>query len=448
MPKPRVIYEPKPGSPIAVDRSLYDRLAGETGSRTLVDQFVVPMRSGRAWPVRAGHLFRIIAVEGPQVADFNAWSLGNPRERFWAARTKQLHRAHVTTYDRLWSCLPYLRPMLTITNDTIRYGRDEDGAGCHDLLGTRCDPYVHKMLNGEDFDLCCHSNLVRAVAPYRLNELDIHDVLNIFQVTGLTADDRYFVKASPAKRGDFIEFFAEIDVLCAISTCPHGDLSVQMWGADAGDPLATCRPLGVERPMVTTSMLTIPARRGMAARVGKGQRIKVINTHGAQVVDTWAFSAADATEWMSMEASRAWFMKLRAALGDTFLTNQRRPILSLVEDISGGAHDTLMAACDAPRYRLLGVEGHHDNCRDNLHAGLAALGVKVPATPSPLNLFMNIPWSPEGALAWAEPVSTPGSYVVLRAEMDLVIAFSACPQDLLPINGRTGHTTEAHVSIE
>ena len=200
--------------------------------------------------------------------------------------------------------------------------------------------------------------------------------------------------------------------------------------------------------MVTTSMLTIPARRGMAARVGKGQRIKVINTHGAQVVDTWAFSAADATEWMSMEASRAWFMKLRAALGDTFLTNQRRPILSLVEDTSGGAHDTLMAACDLPRYRLLGVEGHHDNCRDNLHARLAALGVKVPATPSPLNLFMNIPWSAEGALAWAEPVSTAGSYVVLRAEMDLVIAFSACPQDLLPINGRTGHTTEAHVSIE
>jgi uncharacterized protein YcgI (DUF1989 family) len=198
----------------------------------------------------------------------------------------------------------------------------------------------------------------------------------------------------------------------------------------------------------TTQILTIRARRGMAARVGKGQGIKVINTHGAQVVDTWAFGAGDVTEWMSMEASRAWFMKLRPALGDTFLTNQRRPILSLMEDTSGGAHDTLMAACDGPRYRLLGVEGHHDSCRDNLHAGLAALGIKVPATPSPLNLFMNIPWTPDGALAWAEPVSTPGSYVVLRAEMDLVIAFSACPQDILPINGRTGHTTEAHVSIQ
>src|SRR5262245_44256363 len=202
-----------------------------------------------------------------------------------------------------------------------------------------------------------------------------------------------------------------------------------------------------ENSMATTQQL-IPARRGAAARVAAGQRVKVINTDGAQVVDTWAFSASDVSEWMSMEASRAWFLKLRAAVGDTFLTNQRRPIMTLVEDTSGGAHDTLMAACDLPRYRLLGVGGHHDNCRDNLHAALKILGLTTPATPSPLNLFMNIPWSPDGTLAWAEPVSTPGSYAVLRAEMDLVVAFSACPQDILPINGRTGHTTEAHFIIE
>ena len=200
--------------------------------------------------------------------------------------------------------------------------------------------------------------------------------------------------------------------------------------------------------MATSEIVTIPARRGMAARVAAGQRIRVINTHGSQVVDTWAFSARDATEWMSMEASRAWFLRLAAAVGDTFVTNQRRPILTLVEDTSGGVHDTLIAPCDAPRYRLLGVEGHHDNCRDNLHAALAALGITVPATPSPLNLFMNIPWTADGRLAWGEPVSTPGSYAQFRAEMDLVVAFSACPQDILPINGRTGQTTEAHFSIE
>jgi uncharacterized protein YcgI (DUF1989 family) len=199
---------------------------------------------------------------------------------------------------------------------------------------------------------------------------------------------------------------------------------------------------------MTNALATIPARRGKAARVRIGQHIRIVNTHGTQVVDAWAFNADNPSEWMSMEASRASFMKLAAAVSDTFLTNQRRPILTLVEDTSGCAHDTLMAPCDAPRYGLLGVQGHHDNCRDNLHAALAELGITLAATPPSLNLFMNIPWTADGRLAWGEPVSAPGSHVLFRAEMDLVIAFSACPQDILPINGRTGRTTEAHFAIE
>jgi uncharacterized protein YcgI (DUF1989 family) len=195
-------------------------------------------------------------------------------------------------------------------------------------------------------------------------------------------------------------------------------------------------------------LVTIPARRGTAARVSAGRRIRVVNTHGTQVVDAWAFNAADPTEWMSMEASRAWFMRLAAAVGDSFLTNRRRPILTLVEDTSGCAHDTLMAPCDAWRYALLGVQGYHDNCRDNLHAALAMLGVTIPATPPSLNIFMNIPWSADGRLAWGEPVSAPGGYAVFRAEMDVVVAFSACPQDILPINGGAGKTTEAHFAID
>ena len=130
--RPRVIYDAKPGSPLEIDRELYGRLARETGRRTLVERFVVPRRTGRAWPMRAGQIFRILAVEGPQVADLNVWNLANPRERFWASRTRQLHQAHLTTFNRLWSCLPYLRPMLTMTGDSVQYGRDEDGAGCHE----------------------------------------------------------------------------------------------------------------------------------------------------------------------------------------------------------------------------------------------------------------------------------------------------------------------------
>lgn len=238
-------YLPNDPTSIDVDRAFYDRLAA-TGDRETIESFTVPIRSGMAWEVPAGHLCRIVAIDGPQVVDFNCWHRQNPRERMWAARTRQLEGTHVSVHNRLWSCLPYLRPMLTITEETIRYGEDEDGGRCHDLLGSRCDPYVTRMLTGAQFDFNCHSNLTRAILPYHLNESDVHDVLNIFQVTGINQDGFYFMKPSPAKKGDFFEFFAEIDLLCAISTCPGGDLSVALWGPDAGDPLPTCKPIGVE----------------------------------------------------------------------------------------------------------------------------------------------------------------------------------------------------------
>jgi uncharacterized protein YcgI (DUF1989 family) len=198
---------------------------------------------------------------------------------------------------------------------------------------------------------------------------------------------------------------------------------------------------------MTDARITIPARRGKAARVAQGQTVRVINTHGEQVVDTWAFNAADLSEFMSMEHSRAGLRRLIPRVGDSMLTNRRRPILTLLEDTAGNIHDTLMAACDRWRYEGLGCTEYHDNCQDNLFEGFAGLGLTPPEVPSPLNLFMNIPWTIEGGLSFDPPVSTPGSYVVLRAEMDLIVAFSACPQDILPINGRAGKPTEAHFIV-
>jgi uncharacterized protein len=240
-------YQAAPGGALDVDRPFYEQLGAQVDRRDLVDSFVVPIRSGRAWEVPAGHLCRIVTVEGPQVGDLNLWNRHDPRERMWASRTRQLQAAHVSTYDRLWSTLPFLRPLATVTGDSLAgYGVDAEGGRVHDLLGTRCDPYVNRMLTGEDFDFHCHSNLTRAVLPYGLTEFDVHDVLNVFQCTGLNDEDRYFMKACPAQRGDFFEFLAEVDLLCALSTCPGGDLSVPLWGPDARDPLDVCRPLGVE----------------------------------------------------------------------------------------------------------------------------------------------------------------------------------------------------------
>lgn len=195
------------------------------------------------------------------------------------------------------------------------------------------------------------------------------------------------------------------------------------------------------------ALIEIPARRGKAARVAKGQSVKVVNTHGAQVVDTWAFNQADMSESMSMEATRGTVLKMRLDVGDAFYSNNRRAMLTVLEDTSPGVHDTLIAACDNYRYGLLGCTEYHDNCTDNLHAALTELGVTAPKTPSPLNLFMNIPWTESGGLSFEAPVTKPGDYILMRAEMDLIVVFSACPQDILPINGEMCNPVEAHFEI-
>ncbi len=198
---------------------------------------------------------------------------------------------------------------------------------------------------------------------------------------------------------------------------------------------------------MSASLITIQARRGKAAFVERGQHVKLINTHGQQVVDTWAFNRHDLPEFMSMEHSRTALGRIMAPTGASMVTNHRRPILTLMEDTTPGIHDTLLAACDRYRYELLGCTEYHDNCTDNLAQGLAELGLTSAETPSPWNLFMNIPVEADGSLSFQPPVSKPGDYVLLRAEMDCVIAFSTCPQDMVPINGVDCIPTEAHFQI-
>ena len=198
---------------------------------------------------------------------------------------------------------------------------------------------------------------------------------------------------------------------------------------------------------MSTSLITIEARRGKAALVDRGQHVKLINTHGQQVVDTWAFNRHDMTEFMSMEHSRTALGRIMAPTGTSMVTNHRRPILTLAEDNTPGIHDTLLAACDRYRYQLLGCTEYHDNCTDNLAQGLAELGLTSAETPSPWNLFMNIPVEADGSISFQPPVSKPGDYVLLRAEMDCVIAFSTCPQDMVPINGVDCIPTEAHFQV-
>lgn len=255
-PPPMPGYVSEDSEILSVDPQLYGEFAKQIQSRQLVDSFVIPVRDGRAWKVPAGHVCRFSVVDGPQVLDLNIWGANDPRERFWASRTRQIYGTHVTTGARLISSLPFLRPLATVIADTIDYGFDTDGAGCHDLLGTRCDPYVSELLSGVSYPYHCHSNLSRAAAQFGLTEFDVHDVINLFQVTGLMPQDhRYFMKKSPGRPGDYFELFAETDLIMAASTCPGGDLAVPIWGPGS-DAEPNCNPIGIEVYKVAEDLLT------------------------------------------------------------------------------------------------------------------------------------------------------------------------------------------------
>ena len=192
---------------------------------------------------------------------------------------------------------------------------------------------------------------------------------------------------------------------------------------------------------------TVPARQGRAIRLSKGQSIRIINTHGTQVCDTWAFNATNRAEFLSWPHARAWINRAVPVPGDPLVTNRRRPILTLVEDTSPGVHDTLIAACDLFRYVTLGVDAYHDNCADNLRMAMMAIGLTVPEVPQPFNVWMNIPLASDWTIDWQAPVARPGDHVVLRAEMDCVVVMSACPQDLIPINSENMTPVELHAEV-
>ena len=182
-------------------------------------------------------------------------------------------------------------------------------------------------------------------------------------------------------------------------------------------------------------LVEIPARRGAAVAIAAGQSITIVNTHGGQVVDMWAFRADDPTEHMSMPHSVVYLDRIKPAVGNVLVSNLRRPILRLVDDSSPGVHCMLFAACDAARYQLLGCKDYHDNCADNLRAALTGRNVPLPYIPTPLNCFMNTKFDAHSIMRIEPPQAQPGDSVTFQAEHDCIVAFSACPQDLVPVNG-------------
>jgi len=212
-----------------------------------INEITITPREAKTFEVKKGQFFRVESIEGPQVGDLNIFQANNLKEKFYSGKTRALYGTHLSTGDKMLSNFPYLRSLATITWDTLDwYGYDKDGGSVHDVIGTRCDPYTSKLLSGKDYHYCCHSNLIRALVNEKGIKIDeaeklVHDVLNVFMCTGFTNDTKqYFMKSSPVRPGDYLEFFAETDLLGVLSACPGGDC-----GSEHSSDNAKCYPLKV-----------------------------------------------------------------------------------------------------------------------------------------------------------------------------------------------------------
>ncbi len=212
-----------------------------------IDEVIIPPRDAKTFKVKSGNFFRIESVDGPQVGDLNLFNAENLDEKFYSGKTRALYGTHISVGDKMFSSFPYLRSLATITWDTLDwYGYDKDGGSVHDVIGTRCDPYTSKLISDKDYHYCCHSNLTRALVKEKNVKLDdaekiVHDVLNVFMLTGFTNDTKqYFMKSSPVRPGDYLEFFAETNLLGVLSACPGGDC-----GSEHSSDVAKCYPLKV-----------------------------------------------------------------------------------------------------------------------------------------------------------------------------------------------------------
>jgi uncharacterized protein YcgI (DUF1989 family) len=191
-------------------------------TRHLVRTINIAPRTGAALEIEQGQLMRVTCSEGPQVADFNAFGREDRREKFWSVKSRIIGGSHLTVGNQLWSCPPWTRPMMTIIADTVPREALPGGARTHDLLFSRCDARHYETVFGKKAVPNCQDNLANAIKPFGLSQYDVHDPLNLFMTTGSNEAGRPFYLPSNARKGDYVELYAEIDCLVAISACPGG----------------------------------------------------------------------------------------------------------------------------------------------------------------------------------------------------------------------------------
>jgi uncharacterized protein YcgI (DUF1989 family) len=219
-----------------LDKAFYDGV--RTAERRLVEKLVVAPFSGRGFVVRRGQTFRVIEEEGPQVGDVAFWNADDPKETLSCLRTWEMEGWLVKPYSRLWSDVPWLRPMATCIDDKADLPGDDDKGQRH-FLASHCSAEQMEMRTGRAGMNGCRLNLLQAIEPFGLSEENLRENIDIFTQFVLEPDSGMLYAArTEATTGDYIEFYAEIDLLVAVSVC-HYDES-----AENGD--YTALPLGIQ----------------------------------------------------------------------------------------------------------------------------------------------------------------------------------------------------------
>jgi urea carboxylase-associated protein 1 len=190
-------------------------------------------------------------------------------------------------------------------------------------------------------------------------------------------------------------------------------------------------------PSLAVLSEVIPAGEPWIGTVCRGQTFRIVDLEGNQAVDTLFFNAANSAERYSAADTIRSQGRLYLTTGTQLLSNDGNVMLTITADTCG-RHDTLGGACSAEsntvRYAI--EKRYMHSCRDNFLLALARSGLAMTKRdlPSNINFFMNVPVTPAGDLTFADGISAPGRYVEMRAEMDVIVLISNCPQLNNPCN--------------
>lgn len=182
--------------------------------------------------------------------------------------------------------------------------------------------------------------------------------------------------------------------------------------------------------MTVVTRMHLEPQTGGALTIAPGELLKITDPRGEQVSDLMSFARDDTREWLSSGRTIDYANTIYLTTGHTLYSNQSRPMWTIVED-SVGRHDFLLTPCSPDTFRIIyGTTGHHPSCFENLSRAFAPFGIAPDTIPTTLNIFMNVEVAPSGELNILPPRSRAGDYIVLRAEMDMIVGITACSAEL------------------